>query len=61
MSETPVHYLLNPDTNHAIMDADKVVATQDSSDWAQMERMLIPLVNYVRKKQGKKPVVVPKG
>lgn len=62
MSEVKAEYrtqsLLNVDINHATLD-DKPL--ESDSDWAQMERMLIPLLNYIRKAQGKRPVIVPKG
>lgn len=40
------------------MEAGQAVALLDL---VQMERMLIPLLNQVRKAQGKRPVIVPKG
>jgi hypothetical protein len=59
MSETPVQYKVlqtscNPDT----MEHEQPSAPLDL---LQIERMLLPLLNYVRKAQGKKPVIVPKG
>lgn len=58
MSETPVRYLLKPDSNSGTMEQEQTCAPLDL---AQMERMLIPLINSVRKAQGKKPIIVPKG
>jgi len=54
--------LLKPDANHVTLEecqesSDGLRAT---NDWAQLERMLIPLLNHVRKVQGKKPIVVPR-
>lgn len=39
------------------MEAGQAIALLDL---VQMERMLIPLLNQVRRAQGKKPVIVPK-
>lgn len=62
MSETREMYQvqtpLNPDANHVTLEQ----AQPDASlDLFQIERMLLPLLNEVRKQQGKKPVVVPRG
>lgn len=60
MSEIPVAYLLKSEQERATLEPDQSPA-ELPSDWAQFERMLIPMLNYVRKVQGKKPVYVPKG
>lgn len=50
------HTLLQPATNNATLEQE-----QAPLDLAHIERQLIPLLNWVRKMQGKKPVIVPKG
>lgn len=44
--------------NHDTISAEQVFV--NLPDLAQTERVLIPLLNQVRKLQGKKPVIVPK-
>lgn len=51
--------LLKSDIIHVTLEPQQ--DCQERADWAQMERMLIPLLNHVRKVQGKKPIIVPRG
>lgn len=61
MSDTrAAQSLLKPDANHATMDA-RVTVELDLSTLTQLERMLTPFLNEVRRAQGKRPVIVPKG
>lgn len=55
---TPSDTLLQPDINSANMEPTQMPAPPDP---AHLERMLIPLLNWARRAQGKKPVVLPKG
>lgn len=48
--------LLQSSQNSATLEPE-----QESIDLQNFERMLIPVLNWVRKAQGKKPVIVPKG
>jgi hypothetical protein len=61
VSEEQVTYqvqsLLKPDTKHVTLGHEQMPAPVD---WASFERQLIPLLNWVRRAQGKKPVIVPK-
>lgn len=50
--------LLKPAPN---CDNVEMQEQQSNIDWAEVERALIPLLNKVRRAQGKKPVIVPKG
>jgi hypothetical protein len=56
--QTQNENLLRTPSNHATMPAVQLNA---SPDWQHLERMLIPLLNYARRMQGKKPVIVPRG
>ena len=58
MSDTPIRYLLNNYADRDTLEAEHVPATLP--DLVVLERQLIPLLNWVRKVQGKKPVIVPK-
>lgn len=64
MSEERILYgtaqggLLNTQPNHATLESEQPLSTMP--DWLQLERMLLPLLNYARRMQGKKPVIVPK-
>lgn len=63
MSETREVYsvdnnLLQTLCNPATMELEQPGAPLDL---LMMERMLLPLLNQVRRAQGKKPVIVPKG
>jgi hypothetical protein len=61
MSEECVGYC----TNTLLMDRHKCsVMAQEQAfaiDLVTFERMLIPMLNEVRKAQGKRPVIIPKG
>lgn len=64
MSEERILYgtaqggLLNTEPNHATLEPEQSLLV--IVDWLQLERMLLPLLNYARRMQGKKPVIVPK-
>lgn len=63
MSEQAVAYevhsanLLQSRDNPATIEQEQPSA---SFDLSKLERMLIPIINEVRKQQGKKPIFVPK-
>lgn len=63
MSGTRVTYqvkqsdLLQTPCNPATIEQER---TEAPLDLFQIERMLLPLINQVRKAQGKKPVIVPR-
>lgn len=63
MSEERIIYgtaqggLLNTQPNHATLEVEQPSSV---TDWLHLERMLLPLLNYARQMQGKKPVIVPK-
>ena len=59
MSETSVQYLLKDYANSDTLDTEQLPVAP--LDLAHLERQLIPLLNWVRKLQGKKPVIVPRG
>lgn len=59
MSETGVNYLVQSEQKHDTMES--VAPHVSVRDLAQLERMLTPLLNQLRKMQGKPPVIVPKG
>jgi len=50
--------LLQTSRNSCTIEQDQLCAPLDLF---QIERMLIPFLNQIRKAQGKKPVIVPKG
>lgn len=53
-----VRYLLNGVQSCDTLDAEQLPAAP--LDLAHLERQLIPLLNWVRKLQGKKPIIVPR-
>lgn len=63
MSEqaTPYEIDHNPLTNRQICPTMEANQASMTVDLVQLERMLIPLLNWARKAQGKKPIIVPKG
>lgn len=64
MSEERVQYgstnLLQTLGKPDIMDVQPC-ADAEQIDWAHLERILVPVINYVRKAQGKRAVILPKG
>lgn len=60
VSETAVPYLSQSSDICATVD-DKPTRDNVEIDWEHIERMLIPVLNIVRKNQGKKPIIVPRG
>jgi hypothetical protein len=50
--------LLQSRDNSCTMDTEQPAILLDP---LQLERMLLPLLNYARKAQGKRPVIVPRG
>jgi hypothetical protein len=56
---TAIDTLLQRPDNNDMIDARQPCA--GVPDLQEAERMLIPLLNWVRRAQGKKPVIVPKG
>lgn len=59
VSETGVNYLVQSERKHDTMEP--VAPHLSPRSLAQLERMLIPLLNLLRQMQGKPPVIVPKG
>lgn len=57
--EERVQYLLKPYAKHDTLEPEQQRAVL--IDLVQLERMLLPVLNQVRKAQGKRPVIVPKG
>lgn len=53
---TAIDTLLQSPENLCTLEAER-----EPVDWREFERMLIPLLNFARKEQGKKPVILPKG
>jgi hypothetical protein len=51
--------LLHPEVNRATIEPGQ--APGAPFDPAYLERILVPLLNWARQAQGKKPVILPKG
>ena len=55
MSETPVRYLLNPETNHVTLDAESSALRSQLRD---IKRQLISLLVTVDRALGEEPSVI---
>lgn len=64
MTEQRVPYLLQTVDKNATMEQEPIMEPigigSQNIEWLEIERMLIPLLNRVRKAQGKKPIILPR-